>query len=546
VLESAKVKKSGLAKEDAAVVDRLEMLAQRLCPWVDRYRYVFLGLYTVAYFGATCFRASRKLFWFDELFTLYLSQYSSLKSLWPTLLQGADFNPPLIYVLTHASKVIAPEEIGARLPQIIAFWIFTICLFQFVSERSNALGGFISLLLPLVSKAYFYASEARAHGIIAGCCGLIVVSWGHAAAKRTGRSLSLATIFIALTVGFLTHPSALVVLAPLFIAEVARFRITRRADPVMWTALIAPAVAGLVSVPILQSMQSFSRIATPTSTLNQAALWYHAIFHPAVTVFAVAIALFSLSQLTWKEKSPADIPASPLAGEGIKSYEVALLLGFLVLPFLVYFGALLTSLTVWQRYSIVAITGLTCFVGIACGRRASIGFVVLASLLVQTGADFVVFRRSTSIPEPSSTLPVSISRQRFDERYQWMLTDPHRDLPIVLLDDIDFAPTLHYAPESLRARLMYTPSTTAEIYERLSRCCGAPGRLFRLPEHEAPTGAWLAFGPARTYWLLHRWADAGATIHLEKIDSEQGLFLVNFPPARDVTASNTALSSQKP
>jgi hypothetical protein len=48
--------------------------ADRVAEGLRRYEYVFLVLFSILYLLATCFRASRKLFWFDELFTLYMSR----------------------------------------------------------------------------------------------------------------------------------------------------------------------------------------------------------------------------------------------------------------------------------------------------------------------------------------------------------------------------------------------------------------------------------------------------------------------------------------
>src|SRR5437764_172458 len=95
-----------------------------------RYRYVLLIVFSGLYFLATFYRASRKLFWFDELFSLYISRLPDMASVWNVLKQGMDFNPPLFYALTRfAESLFGEGHIATRLPAILGFWIFCLCLF---------------------------------------------------------------------------------------------------------------------------------------------------------------------------------------------------------------------------------------------------------------------------------------------------------------------------------------------------------------------------------------------------------------------------------
>ena len=218
-----------------AVFRRMEAAVEQITRLLDRHKYLLLGLYSVAYFWATCYRASRKLFWFDEVVTMYVSRLPDLKAIWGATLTGVDFSSPLMYMLTRWSLNVVPvEEIGARLPATIGFWIFTLCLFRFVSVRSNTLAGLISLLFPLATRAYFYAYEARAYGILLACCGLAVVSWQYAAEHYGSRIWSLIGIFVGLAGGLLIHPTALLMFGPLLLGEMARFAVSRRSDWALW------------------------------------------------------------------------------------------------------------------------------------------------------------------------------------------------------------------------------------------------------------------------------------------------------------------------
>jgi hypothetical protein len=58
-----------------------------------------VALFSVLYFADIFLKASQKCFWFDELFTVYLCRLPDFKSTWTAVAHGADFNPPLFYLM---------------------------------------------------------------------------------------------------------------------------------------------------------------------------------------------------------------------------------------------------------------------------------------------------------------------------------------------------------------------------------------------------------------------------------------------------------------
>ena len=74
-------------------------------------------LVSVVYFTDIFLKASHKCFWFDELFAVYLCRLPSFTSTWSAVMHGADFNPPLFYLLTRGSQRLFGEGlIATRLP----------------------------------------------------------------------------------------------------------------------------------------------------------------------------------------------------------------------------------------------------------------------------------------------------------------------------------------------------------------------------------------------------------------------------------------------
>src|SRR6266851_2535093 len=81
--------------------------------------YAGMALVSAVYFADILLKASRKCFWFDELVTTYLCRLHDFKSTWTAVLHGADFNPPLLYLLTRTAQGLFREGlIATRLPAI--------------------------------------------------------------------------------------------------------------------------------------------------------------------------------------------------------------------------------------------------------------------------------------------------------------------------------------------------------------------------------------------------------------------------------------------
>jgi hypothetical protein len=103
----------------------LNSAANWLAETLERHKGAVLAVFSIAYFGLTFYRASRKLFWFDELFTVYLCRLPDFKSVWHAVLNGVDFNPPVLYLVTRFSERSFGEgHIATRLPEILGFWVF--------------------------------------------------------------------------------------------------------------------------------------------------------------------------------------------------------------------------------------------------------------------------------------------------------------------------------------------------------------------------------------------------------------------------------------
>ncbi len=209
-------------------------------------------IFSFVYFFEVTVRASEKLFWYDELLTLYFARLD-IHTLWPALNSGVDFNPPLFYVLTRATEGIFGEGlIATRLPEMIGFWLFCICLFFFVNRRAGHLAGTMAMLFPMLTGAFYYAYEARPHGIVLGCCGLAVLFW-QLTTEKPGAKIWYLGFGFSLLAGFMLHCYALLLVIPFACTELLMRYRSRRP---FWTALFIPTLPAIAMYLLYSSHTS--------------------------------------------------------------------------------------------------------------------------------------------------------------------------------------------------------------------------------------------------------------------------------------------------
>ena len=512
---------SGLARWER----RVSASADRIAEGLRHRKYVVLLSFTILYFAGTCFRASQKLFWFDELFTLHLSRLPNIGSLWGALTQGVDLNPPLVYILTHFSDALFGEgHIATRLPEIIGFWIFCLCLFRFVSKRTSVLAGVISMLFPMVTTAYFYAYEARPHGIVLGFGGVALVCW-QASVRSRQRAWWLIGLFAALLCAILTHTYAILLVVPFASAEVVRLLSVRRVDWAVWLAIIAPLSGGLACLPLLWAAKAHIPGTIMPATLIAMVGSYTFHLAPALGVLCVGLILRFVFTF-----ASAQLPRPRSAERALDLPESVALIAFVAMPFLSFMLAILTGAPYLARYSISAVAGFGCILGIVASRRRPVGLGVLLFLIAQIGISLLNFALTGDVIEPTTSIRLS-TRSDVSRTYDVMEAIPDKTSPIVLFDDMEFASFMHYAPPELASRLVYAAwdfDVNGEGYIRLQQCCRAPGAVKRLSEFRAGGDTFVALCDARSLYRLDYFIRQGADVRLENVLPGSVLASVRF------------------
>ncbi|HWF47320.1 MAG TPA: glycosyltransferase family 39 protein, partial [Bryobacteraceae bacterium] len=396
----------------ASIKGQIETLTDILDSW----RIPILILLSVLYFWTTAFRAETKLYWFDEICTVQVSTLRGLRPIWTALTHGADYNPPLMYLLTGFSQhLLGNTSLAARMPEIIAFWIFCLSAYVFTYRFAGASGALTAFLFPLITVAYWYSYEARAYALVLGFTGLAVLCWQQA---QTSRYRLWWLIGLGFSLGFvlLSHAFGLVVFFPIAIAEIIEIRVTKRFRSGAWIAMACGGSAILASIILLRTLKT-----EHLSSVGSLGPWivvstYLFILAPAAMVLGLAICAILLP---WQKILPAQA-ASPneiaswnrFIGK-ITRAECVLLAGFLSLPIISFVVAFVNRAPLYTRYSLAAVLRFACVLGVAAIGRPAFALALPVIIAVQYIYDFGSFINHRRVYDPVTLLQIDASLTQF-------------------------------------------------------------------------------------------------------------------------------------
>ncbi len=441
-----------------------------------RIRLIFVIGFSLLYFGETYIRASEKTFWFDELCTLYICRLPAFHAAWDAVLHGADYDPPLFYLIQRADRALFGEgQVAMRLPAMVGFWILCLSLYRFVTKRAGPVVGWTAMVLPVLTGAYFYAYEARPHGIVLGLCGAALVCWD--AAEESGRweSLWLTMFAGCLGAAFLTHCYAPVIVVPFGLVELVRTVRSKVIRPGRWIAFGIPAiVAAVYFIPLVRSFRA--NVAgtgfndTFPAGFFQVPAFYVSLLAPCILVFLCALALFSFDAAGLSSRS-----SSKKEGSAITVSDALLTAGFLGIP---VYGILIGKLgngPFFARYFMTAVIGVCLVIGFAAKPRRSsnwpsviLALIVAGVLIFQSFA--VVWHRlhwqGERLIEPSKALVMNTAIKNPLEKHALLVSNAGTSLPLAVAFQLDFLYLVHYWPSAV-PRLYSVSGSTNELQYRL-------------------------------------------------------------------------------
>jgi 4-amino-4-deoxy-L-arabinose transferase-like glycosyltransferase len=512
--------------QQARMLQKLDQGAERLATALERYNIWLLCAFTIGYLIATCFIASRKLMWTDELFTFYGSRLPGLPQVWDWLMTGEDVTPLLFFILTRASFFLfGVNHLSIRLPETLGFWIMCLCLYRFVAVRSSALHGFVALLFPLVTGAYNYAYEARSYGIVLGFTGLSLLCW-QAVARGSNRHLSLIGLGLCLAGALSSHYYAILIFFPLALGELARSVTLRRVDLPVWIVFgLSAAIPLLIFLPLIRQASRFTASFWSVPPWRLVPSSFSFLLSPSIIPLVPALILLAVYLVTDRQRPGHETHRS------LPPYELAATLGFVLIPVVTLIIAKLLTNAFHERYTLPTIIGLDILLALATyylpAGRAIVSMVLIVSLC---GWFLVVGRTALmSINARSQTQEAVINSLR---------SEGDSSLPIVDFSIHTFMPLAYYAPQDVSARLVYLadPGESLRYFgtaieDRLMLGLSKEWSHLRVETWRSFVSThkrFMAHGPLNKLgWLVHQSEAANMRIELKRQYGDEGLFLVS-------------------
>ena len=490
----------------AAVIAALEQRSR----WI-------LGFFCLMFLLGTCGRASQKLFWHDELFTLYMTRLPGLGDVWRAIADGAEASPPLFAAITRASTGLLGEGlITVRLPAIAGFLIASLAACVFVTRRCGPIYGLVACLLPTATDAYVYAYEARPYGIVLALAGIAMVSWQRATDDRH-RAVSLALLLSSLIAALWSHYYAVLLLIPLALGEMARFWRRRTPDWTMWAVLVTPLGALAPMAALIQSAVDGAPALFSTVRPGVVIESYEAVLLPLAVPAVVILTAIGVATTVGRRALPFD---EPHPADAVPFHEWVAAVALMLLP---VWGAVAGGLVVGTfvpRYAVSWVVGFSitaAFVAATMSSRPKlVGAIALVTLLGWTSAKMARSTRLLALDAPTIA-----------EANAALLNERGLPLPIVVTHAHVFFPLVEYAPRDIATRLVLLagPPRVAELWGPETREQSLVALSTRFPIHVEEFDTFitthrhfLVYGPPM--WVNAELRAAGARLSI--IAEERG------------------------
>jgi hypothetical protein len=500
----------------------LEEDARRLAVWVEKRQRPILCALTILYLLGAGLHARSKPFWYDEVVTLAIANSPNLATAWKAAL-ACDAAPPLPHLMTHLCvRWFGAGEISARIPAIIGFWVFCLCLFRFTSRRVGIYYALAALLLPTVIETYYYSAEARAYGPELAFCGLALVAW-QAATERSKRFLALPGLALSLAAALLCHYYAALLYLPLAGGEAVRLHGNRKIDWGVWAAFAAGGAPILWRISAIAGVvKGFTHTWAVPYPEQAIEFWESGLQH-ASSFLTLLVALLALAIILGRRKPDSAASAVP----PLADHELAAGVLFLAIPVAAVAGALLVTHMFAIRYALIALAGFSFLVPMVAahiaGGRALPGFLLMAALAV--GFGYV-------------SLEIPPARNPFDG--EPLLREALQQGPVAVPDGQLFLQMWHYAPEPLKSRLLFLADNAAALKYMGFDTIDGGIRVLRdwstvsVVEYQSFASPGREFfvyqNTLRPGWLISRVVDDGATVEIRKYAVFRALVRVRLKP----------------
>jgi 4-amino-4-deoxy-L-arabinose transferase-like glycosyltransferase len=488
---------------------------------------LLICFFSLLYIVIVCVIAARRMFWNDELYTLYFSQLRAWPDLWWALGTGADQIPPPFLLLTKFCVFLfGLNQISLRLPEIAGFLLMALCLYKIVSRRSSALCGLTAMLFPMMTGAFSYAYEARSYGALLGFSSLAFLCW-ICAAESQKRKVYLAGLIVGLAGAWMSHYYGILIFGPLLLGELVRSYSRKQLDSGILLSFVIAVLPVLLFLPLIRGSMSYGATFWAKPQWSDLPHFYDFILGPA-TIIIVFVCIVSIAMSRSRNSGEAT------SYEYIPSYELVCAVGFVAIPVI---GLIVTKILTGaftDRHALPAVIGFGILIPLALHY-----FLSSRNLVVMVLICFFAGFLGKAIGDYRS---VSEDTAAFNRARLFWQTKADPQLPIVSWFSHPAMRLWYYGPKDLADRVYYLADPAASVryigHDTIDRGLldlkpffplknVQPYDLF-LKSHQQFLLFWCSWGEDwRWNWIVYSLLADHRKIELKARNGDQFLYLVS-------------------
>jgi hypothetical protein len=411
-----------------------------------RFAPALLAAILVGEFVLLFFYATKKVLWYDELVTLYISGLQPFSLVWEALKEGADGTPPGYYILVRAARMLPGDpHLTLLIPSIVGYLLTLLGVYSFTKKRLPAIAGLIAVVLMALSPFRAYGLEARPYSLLIGFLAVSAAFWQRIDEQRF--AAPLFALFLTLTVA--CHYLAVITILPFAVAELTGTLLSRRIRWKAWAACLIATIPAFVSLPILLHYRAaFGRSFWTRASWDMAVRTYgdYVGIDYRLAFFFVLILFVGLGEsLIRTFRAGARQETRDVQ---FRSAELVLISSFLFYP------ALLTVLTkllgsgYTSRYGLPAVLGLvlgSVFLTRTLWLKSSSVYLLAALLIIfafRSGSDFLMVYKARSIGVDG----------HWNRLAELSVSEP--GIPVVIASPLAYLQAVEYSPPEMRDRLI--------------------------------------------------------------------------------------------
>ncbi len=430
-----------------ALIRKVEWVAAAVegKPWVA------IAAVSTLYLASSLLVSATKLMWFDELHTYLTSQLPTAHDVIGFFAAGLDTHTPVCSLVERGSVgLLGKNFAGLRAPYILAYLVFSLCLYRFVYTRAGAVWGLAAMTFAFVCSGLYYATEIRPYGLVLALSAMAAVCWQEAGQPKHRRA-AIAVLWLSLSLSVALHYYAAFMVVPFILAELSRWRQVRRADwPVAWAIVSSPLIIALFVPAIRKARLIYGTHFWGVPQWSAFKTSYVFLLAESFGPIATAAFLCLLTSFCTRDSSltaPSGLTVVPPSERTLSG--VLALFPVLVVPTSFLTGAF------GDRYVVPALTGIILYL-ILLTWQASNGNRATALVTTMVFLGWFVMHTTATVRRnllQTGGFPFR-TEQPFAVR-NWMPFLSVSNLPVVVAPGVLFLQFEHYAPVDLGWRIYY-------------------------------------------------------------------------------------------